>query len=96
MKLYRYLLCSFLISTVVAVFLLILTGLKFTNDTVESSYKLKAYKNTVALYKNNEMVEVYEDVVLSNLPEGDRISLGEGIEFKNMQQVRLALQDYDG
>ncbi len=96
MKLYRFLLLSLVLMTVPAVFLLILTGLKFTAESNTKNYILRSYKNTVALYENDKLIEVYSDVVLNNLPESDRYALNSGIEFGNIKDAKLAIEDYDG
>ncbi len=65
-------------------------------SSAPEGYLLKAYGNAVALYENGELVEVYRDVVLSNLPLTDRTLLNEGIQADSMEQINQLLEDYDG
>ncbi len=67
-------------------------GDKKTKET----YTLKSYRNCVALYKNEEIIEIYDDIVLNNLPPNDKAILKSGIEFNSISEVDTALQDYDG
>ncbi len=61
-----------------------------------STYVLKSYRNCVALYKNEEIIEIYDNIVLNNLPENDKTDLENGIEFECISDVDTAIQDYDG
>lgn len=60
-----------------------------------SIYTLKSYRNCVALYENQELIEVYDEIVLNSLPVTDRKNLNKGINFDNKSQVHIALEDYD-
>ena len=59
-------------------------------------YVLKSYKNCLALYKNDEIFEIYDDIVLNTLPVGDVIVLNKGIVIENLSDVSNILEDYDG
>lgn len=65
-------------------------------ESEPDKYILAAYRNTVALFKNGEIVEVYDDVVLSSLPKIDRDMFSKGIEITDTDQVSSLLEDYDG
>ena len=62
----------------------------------DEPYTLKSYKNTVALYKGDEILEVYNGIVLNNLPISDRDALNKGIEFENRTDAELSVENYDG
>ncbi len=57
---------------------------------------LKAYENTVALYVDGEIKEVYSEIVLDTLPKQDIDQLEAGIAFDNCDEARNAIEDYDG
>jgi len=84
--------------TVAAVALLIFAGmsLKPTKKAINTGYTLKAYNNTVALYKGSKVIEIYDEIVFDNLPERDKASLTKGISYDTKEQASLAAEDYDG
>lgn len=96
MKLYKTLSFSVAVLTVVASALIVLAGLKSKADNDVEKYSLKAYKNTVALYKGEKLMEIYDGIVLDTLPEADRYALEDGIDFDDLNAVRSAVEDYDG
>lgn len=57
---------------------------------------LKAYENTVALYVDGEIKEVYSEIILDTLPKQDIDQLESGIAFDNCDEARSAIEDYDG
>ncbi|MBQ8203154.1 MAG: hypothetical protein IJZ75_02620 [Clostridia bacterium] len=59
------------------------------------TYTLKSYRNCVALYENQEIVEIYDEIVLSNLPPSDRNNFDKGIVFESKTDAHIALEDYD-
>ena len=80
----------------IAVFLIILYFIKDYQDTTTGvNYTLKAYKNTVALYNGEEIIEIYNNIVLNTLPEKDIQSFNEGISVTTPAQAEIILEDYD-
>lgn len=63
----------------------------YTNE----AYVLKSYKNTVALYKQDEIITVYQNVVLNTLPEKDRLNFKKGIPVSDPSQAEILLEDFD-
>lgn len=59
------------------------------------SYTLKSYKNTVALYKNEELIKTYDSIVLNTLPQKDIQSFNSGIEVTTPTQADAFLEDFD-
>ena len=57
---------------------------------------LQSYDNTVVLLNNGEVVEVFGDISLDNLPPEDLKHLEKGIEFLTKEEALLAIEDYDG
>ena len=88
------LLGTFLLIIILSLFLLFNPKIQSNNEA--NIYTLKSYRNCVALYKNEEIIEIYDDIVLSNLPEKDKDNLKNGIEFESIADVDCALKDYDG
>lgn len=62
----------------------------------ETRWVLSSYGNNVALYNENEVVEVYGSISIENLPVGDRERLKRGIVFRSREEARTAVEDYDG
>ncbi len=75
---------------------LICFGHKESCKQTKDIYTLRSYRNCVALYKNEEIIEIYDDIVFNNLPPNDKAILKNGIEFYNISDVDIALMDYDG
>lgn len=57
---------------------------------------IRSYGNNVALYKGEEIIEVYGAISLDTLPNGDKKILDNGIVFKTKTEALNALEDYDG
>lgn len=60
------------------------------------SYKLGSYKNTVALYENDQPIEIYDSIVLTSLPETDRRKFDKGIVINSKAEATKIIEDYDG
>lgn len=85
------------ILTFIAVFLLILYFINdYQNTRTSVNYVLKSYKNTVALYNGEEIVQIYNNIVLNTLPEKDIINFNNGISVTTPAQAEVILEDYDG
>ena len=75
--------------------LLITIAYRSDNSAAES-YVLKDYNGTVALYKNEEIMTVYDGVVLSALPYGDRSRFIDGIFVESPEEAESIIEDFDG
>lgn len=64
--------------------------------TASDNYILKTYKNTVALYKNDEIIKIYDNIVLNTLPEKDIQNFNAGIPVETQSHAEALLEDYDG
>ena len=62
----------------------------------EEGYILKEYNNTVALYKGEKVLNVYDGIVVSSLPNDDRQRLKNGIKLRNPEDAQAIIEDYDG
>lgn len=97
MKLYKILTTAVIALTAVACALLVLSGIYAEKSNAESDkYFLRAHENTVALFKENEIIKVYDGIILNTLPESDIYTLKNGIEYENIEDADLAAEDYDG
>ena len=62
----------------------------------KSDWVLHSYGNNVALYKDDEIIEIYNTVYLDTLPKADRKQFENGILFHTKKEALMALEDYDG
>ena len=93
----RNIIITALVLTAAAVIILITAGFAAKNSDYEpSSWVLKAYGNSVALYNGKEIEAVYGDIVLDNLPPEDVKILENGIAFPTREEAEKAIEDYDG
>ena len=94
----RIYLIAILISLFIALGLLIATlvSLLRSNDVKQTRWVLHSYGNNIALYNNEQIVEVYGSVSLDTLPQRDVNKLNEGIFFNTREEALSAVEDYDG
>ena len=86
---------------IVVVFTLVITSLILliayrNNDAKNNAYYLREYNGTVALFKNEELVEVYGGVVTDNLPFNDYKRFADGIKVSGIDEAQIIMEDYDG
>lgn len=65
------------------------------SEVTNINYTLKAYKNTVALYKGEKIIEVYSDIVLNTLPEKDIRTFKTGLSFSSPSEAQNYLEDFE-
>ena len=93
----RNIIITAIVLTVAAVIILITAGFAAKNHDYEpSSWVLKAYGNSVALYNGKDLAAVYGDIVLDDLPPEDIKILESGIAFPTREEAEQAIEDYDG
>lgn len=82
----------------VSLIAVILTASAVIKTKVENpeTWVLHSYGNNVALYKGDDIVEVYGTITLDTLPEEDKRLLDNGIQFTTKDEAILAIEDYDG
>ncbi len=81
----------------ISVFMLTLYYINDYQDAETSvNYTLKSYKNTVALYSGEEIVKIYNNIVLNTLPEKDIQNFNSGIPVATVTQADAYLEDFDG
>lgn len=67
-----------------------------TKSTNITTYTLKAHNETVALYKNGEVIEIYNGIVLSNLPYSDKQKFLDGIQVESPEAADIFVENFDG
>ena len=92
---YKKTAAAVIVVTLLLTSLLLVIAYRSENTTV-SSYILKDYNGTVALYKGQDLLTVYDGVVLSSLPLEDRVRFGEGIAVDSPEDADSIIEDYDG
>ena len=87
----------FPILCLISAFLMILHFItQYQKTDTSVSYTLKSYKNTVALYNGEEIIQVYNSIVLNTLPQKDIESFNKGISVSTKAQAETYLEDFDG
>ena len=80
----------------ISVFILILFFISDYQNTEDSTtYMLKSYRNTVALYKNDQLIQTYDHIVLNTLPEKDIQNFNSGISVTTQTAAEAYLEDFD-
>lgn len=92
---YRKTALVIILITLIVTSLLIIIAYR-TEKTVPETYILRDYNGTVALYKNEKIIEVYNGIVIANLPLEDQKRFRDGIEIENPQNAEEIIEDYDG
>lgn len=59
-------------------------------------FVLKYSDGSVSLFEGENVVETFSEVNFSTLPPNDRESLSQGIEFDNLDEVYMLIEDFDG
>ncbi len=87
----------FPILTLASILLIII---HFSNDYQKTNtsvnYTLKSYKNTVALFNGEEIIKIYNNIVLNTLPEKDIQNFNKGISVTTQTAAEAYLADFDG
>ena len=80
----------------VCIFALVLHIFKGSNkNPTDTVYTLKSYRNTVALYQNENLIEIFDSVVLNTLPQKDVQNFNNGIVFDTKEQAEIFLEDFE-
>ncbi len=68
---------------------------KFKSEN-NNNWVLQTRNNYIVLLKNGEIVEVFGDISVEDLPKEDKNHLKSGIKFLSKEEAMLAIEDYDG
>ncbi len=66
------------------------------DENSNNNWVIKSFDNTVVLLNDGEIIEVFGDIAVENLPNEDKNHLKNGISFLTKDEALLALEDYDG
>lgn len=89
---------SFIAASTVLITVLMCLGISFKEQTneVKATFVLKSHNNAVALYQNDQVVKIYDQIVLNTLPGIDILKFNQGIPIEDIGKIDEILQDYDG
>ena len=83
----------------ISIAIVIITGgiaIRSNENYDEEKWLIRSYGNNVALYKGEQVIEVYGAISLDTLPESDKRLLENGIVFPTREEALSAIEDYDG
>ncbi|MBO4693376.1 MAG: hypothetical protein J5659_03160 [Clostridia bacterium] len=88
-------------AVVIIIFTLILSVIimliAYRNPTNEhKQYILKEYNGSVALFMGENILSVYDEIVLSAFPHSDRQRFIKGIPVSSPEEAQTIIEDYDG
>ena len=87
-----------LVPTIIFILLFVLIAFLTTNKPTnekQNNYVLKSYKNTIALYSNENIVKTYDNIVLNTLPLQDIQNFTSGIPFTSQTAAETYLVDFE-
>ena len=87
-------LCVIVFTLIISILLLLVAYRSYNTKT--DMYYLREYNGTVALFKNDDIMEVYNGVIVNNLPFSDQSRLKEGIKVAGAEEAQVIIEDYDG
>lgn len=80
---------------IIAIILTCVFAMK-NNSKQADNWVLRSYDNTVVLLNNDDVVEIFDQIVLDTLPSEDLKHLQSGIPFSSYDEAMSAVEDYDG
>lgn len=87
---------AIIFATAVIVTVLITIGIMFRPVSQNRQiWQLKTLDNNIALYNNDELVEIFDDILVDVLPDADRKELENGIAFDTQSDAISAIEDYN-
>lgn len=93
---------NIIIISIILIFLLLtlfVTGsyaIEMEEKSSNNNWVIQSFNNTVVLLNNGEIIQVFGDIAIENLPNEDKNHLKKGISFLTKDEALLALEDYDG
>ena len=66
------------------------------NENEKNAVILREHNNSVTLFRGKEIIKIYDEIVISVLPERDRKLLEMGIVIESDEQLNSIIEDYDG
>ncbi len=63
---------------------------------LNNNYTLINIDGSVRLYRDNELIQIYDNINPNSLPLQDRDNLKSGIKLKNIEEATQLIEDFDG
>lgn len=60
------------------------------------NFTLAVWGNNAALFDGGQVIEIYDDIIVSSLPPADQTALEQGITITSFDQLESLLEDFDG
>lgn len=96
MKKESKIIAGIIFATAVITALLITLGIVYSPvKNKREIWQLKAVENNIALYRNEELIEIFDDIYVDVLPKADREELENGIAFETRSDAVKATEDYN-
>lgn len=92
---YKKTAAAVIVFTLLLTTLLIIIGYR-SAPAKKENYMLKNFEGTAALFRGDEVITVYDGVVISALPLSDRQRFFEGIPVLTPEDAQTIIEDYDG
>lgn len=66
------------------------------DQPVNTNYILISINNSVRLYRDDKLIQIYDNIKPSSLPLTDQDNLRSGIKLNSMNEVAALIEDFDG
>lgn len=91
----KLILTALIITVTLAVIIASILVINYSREN-NSNPILKEDGGQVKLFRNGNVIAIYDDIVIDILPQKDREALKKGIEIKNEEELLSIIEDYDG
>ncbi len=91
----KFIIVALIITVTLAVIIASVLVINHSKDNYSNPI-LKEDGGQVKLFRNGNVVAIYDDIVIDILPPDDRKALKKGIEIKNEEELLSIIEDYDG
>ncbi|MEE0839004.1 MAG: BofC C-terminal domain-containing protein [Acutalibacteraceae bacterium] len=91
----KFIIVALIITVTLAVIIASVLVINHSKDNYSNPI-LKEDGGQVKLFRNGNVVAIYDDIVIDILPPDDREALKKGIEIKNEEELLSIIEDYDG
>ena len=65
-------------------------------NSVNDNYTLISINNSVRLYRDDILIQIYDNINPSTLPLTDQDNLRSGIKLKSVKEAQELIEDFDG
>lgn len=63
---------------------------------LNNNYTLISIDGRVSLYRDNELIQIYDNINPNSLPLQDRDNLKSGIKLQSLEEATQIIEDFDG